>query len=109
MLLLFVVGCKSEEDIGALIGSDNTDKIVKGYYLVGINKRTEFIKEAFKDEKDQRISHNLNFYGISVYQSKMISLKKISKLNPPRPITHKYDSLIIVFYKRWAKQNNYIE
>lgn len=113
IFFIFFISCDNkqiteEEQIKEMINSDDPGKIVEGYYIIGNEKRNVFIKDAFLNATDSRISHQYKFKGISVYQSKMIALKKISGLTSPVLIKHKADSVVIKFYYNWAVKNNYI-
>jgi hypothetical protein len=46
---------------------------------------------------------------MSVYQCKIIALKKFTNLDPPNEVTYKPDSVNINFYVGWAKKNKLIE
>lgn len=111
VLILFFICCNKEDDINKinrLINSNNPDKVVKGYLLIGEKNETYFIKNIFQNLNDQRVSHNYKNIGVSVYQSKMIAIKEISGLKPPREITFERDDSIISFYYEWAFKNNYL-
>jgi len=47
---------------------------------------------------DERMSTNIRYYGITVYQAKMIALGKIFKKFPPNKVTPIPDSGVISFY-----------
>jgi len=118
-LLSLVVGCNhsskkdemtsSDESIDELIKSNNPDKMVNGFYLIGEKKMTEYIPEIFQRIDDPRISHHINFKGISVYQSKVTALSKISRLEPPRKITYKPDTVVVNFYYKWAREKGFLK
>lgn len=97
------------DEIRNLIYNMNVNKIVEGNFIIGEEKQIIFIKDLLINADDNRISHHYRFKGISVYQSKMIALKKISGMNPPNLIKSKSDSVVIKFYYNWAIKNNYIE
>lgn len=104
-LLILIAGCNQNErkDAQELIKSKDPDDLVEGSYLIGEQKDTGSIPQLLSNMNDPRISNNIAFKGISVYQSKMIALKKISVKEPPIKITYKPDSSIIKFYKDWVK------
>lgn len=99
----------SNETVDALIRSNDPDKMVKGFYLIGEKKMIEYVPEIFQKIDDPRISHHINFKGISVYQSKVTALSKMSKLEPPRKITYKPDTVIVNFYSKWASEKGYLK
>ena len=84
------------------------NKIVEGYFIIGEEKQIKFIKDIIINPVDNRISHHYKFNGISVYQSKMIALKKISGLEPPIKISSKSNIVVIEFYYKWALKEKYI-
>ena len=110
LFLLFTVSCESNRaKIQRLINSNNKDEIIEGYYLMGEQKDDTFINKVFENPYDPRISHHMKFHGISVYQSKMIAMKKISNIESPVEITYEPDSVIVEFYYSWAKRANYLK
>lgn len=99
----------SNANVDELIRSNNPDKMVKGFYLIGEKKMTEYVPKIFEGIDDPRISHHINFKGISVYQSKVTALSKISNLEPPRKITYKPDTVIVNFYSNWAREKGFLK
>lgn len=102
--LAFAIGCGSysRKEVDRLLESDRPGDLIKAYYLIGEQKDTLYIPTILRNANDPRITHDLEFKGNSVYQHKMIALKKISGLTPPTKITYKPDSLVIQFYRKWA-------
>ncbi|APD08049.1 hypothetical protein UJ101_02551 [Flavobacteriaceae bacterium UJ101] len=84
------------------IKSNNQDSLIKAFYTIGEENLTEYIPLLLTETHDERISHNALFKGISVYQSKMLALEKISNLKSPCKLTYQYDSIIVNFYTNWA-------
>ncbi|OIQ17257.1 MAG: hypothetical protein BM557_08570 [Flavobacterium sp. MedPE-SWcel] len=114
ILLVFAISCneksgQTDNEISEKINSSNTNQIVTGYYYIGEEEKTKFIPNIFENPTDARISHSMEYKGISVYQSKMIAMKKISGLPAPNSINSTPDSLVIKFYYDWAIKNNYIK
>ncbi|WP_157494189.1 hypothetical protein [Fulvivirga imtechensis] len=109
IIVMTLISCESDKDkIRRLISSDNKDEVVKGYYLIGEQRDRTFITDVFTNPYDPRISHHIKFKGISVYQSKMIAMKKITEMEPPSEITYKPDTAVVNFYYTWAKEEGYI-
>ena len=110
LLILLLFNCDNicETDIKKLINSENVNDLVKGNYIIGECGKDNYIEHLFENVEDNRISHEYKFYGISVYQSKIVALKKLSGLNPPKEITSEIDTTIINFYLDWAKKNKLI-
>jgi hypothetical protein len=109
-VIFLFCSCKTNDTkIDRLIHSNKVDDVVHAYYLIGESDNTKYIKNIFQETMDIRISHARQFYGISVYQSKMVAMSKISGLKPPRVISYLPDSTIIVFYKNWAIEKGFID
>ena len=108
--LIAFLGCNSDhlnkqdqsnankEYIDNLIASDNTNDRVHGIYLIGESKDSSYLKYLLEDLDDIRTSTLSRFKGISIYQAKIIALKKLSNKNPPNSISYKPDSVNINFY-----------
>lgn len=111
LFLAFALSCadRSATNIDLLIRSSEPDDLIMGFYLIGESKDTKYVNELFHNVNDPRISHDLRFYGMSVYQSKMAALRNMSGLEPPKRITYKPDSVIISFYYNWADENGYLK
>ncbi|WP_261512643.1 hypothetical protein [Chryseobacterium paludis] len=111
LIILTLFSCiKNDKDkIIELLNSDDKTKIMKGCSQLKSEKDTIFIKYLFKDITDERISHDAEFYGISVYQAKIGALKRISGLPSPNKNTYEFDSLNTAFYKKWAINKGYLK
>lgn len=98
-----LVACNnSDNDIKALLKSENIDERVEGAYKAGESGKTEFIPYLLENAGDPSISTYLQFKGFSVYQEKMIALEKILKQKAPVKIIRKPDSTVIRFYIKAA-------
>jgi len=103
--ILSLFSCEQKhnnENVIKFLNSNNQTEIIKGCSLLKGEKDTIFVKYLFKNIEDGRISHDADFYGITVCEARMKALKRISGLNPPDKITYKFDSLNTYFFKRWA-------
>jgi hypothetical protein len=98
----------SEGTVEELIKSNDPNRIVKGFYVVGEKRLNRYMPDIFKRIDDPRISHDVNFKGISVYQSKITALSKLSGIMPPVKLTYKPDTVIVNFYSRWARRQGYL-
>ena len=106
-LLLVLLGllssCREEgQTVKALLQSPNATDVIRGAYAVGEAQDTSHLRSLFVGAYDPRISHDARFLGMSVYQSKMGALRRISACVPPRPITYRPDSVVVSFYYQWA-------
>jgi len=114
MILLFSYcqnqyrGITDKRLIGFL-SSNNIDSIMEGNYIASKNKRKDMVCLILKEPYDSRISHNIKYKGMSVYQSKISALRNISGLNTSQKITYKVDSTIVAFYYKWAIENDLVE
>ncbi|WP_124981828.1 hypothetical protein [Nonlabens xiamenensis] len=103
--------CKDDynkKDVEKMLNSNNTSQLVEAYYLIGEHKDTSFVKNIFSQIEDVRISHDLKFKGVSVYQSKMIALKKIYNVDPPNPLSKEVDKSLVDFYREIAANNGHL-
>jgi len=110
--ILMLFSCEkryNKEDIIILLNSNDKTEILKGCSLLKDEKDTVFVKYLFKNIEDGRISHNAEFYGITVHQATIGALKRISGINPPNKSTYKFDSLNTAFYKKWAVKKRFIK
>ena len=105
LLLAIFNGCKTknDENIDILLKSKNSKDKMLAYFLIGENKDKNYIDSLIYKLDDSTISNSLKFKGMSIYQSKIIALKKITGINPPHKITYKPDSINIKFYLNWVK------
>ena len=113
LLLLMVGGCGSsdqydDEAIIELLESEDINDNFRGNFLAGKYKRRNVVHIILSDPYNPKITHHKNFYGLSLYQSKMIALKNISKMTPPVEIDYKPDSTVVEFYLAWAHSENLI-
>jgi len=107
---LAVISCQdSKQEVKRLLERGQKEDLVKAFYLIGENRDTSFLKEVIANPYDPRIVHLAQFYGMSVYQSKMVALRKISGLSPPRKITYQPDSTVVNFYCRWINRNTSVQ
>ena len=99
-LLLFtiLISCNNEKEITRLLKSNDKENIILGAYKAGESKEKKYVILLLENTDDKRVSINIRFKGFSVYQEKMIALKKIFATEPPKEITAEPDSIIINFY-----------
>ncbi|MDP9957137.1 hypothetical protein J2X97_002803 [Epilithonimonas hungarica] len=109
-IMLSICSCSKYDntDIIKFLNSDDTTQIIKGCSLLNDKKDTVFVRYLFNNIEDTRISHDAQFYGISVFEARIKTLKRISNLNPPNEISYKYDSINANFYKDWAIEKGFI-
>ena len=82
---------------------------MQGCSYIKSKKDTIYIGLLFENIDDERISHNIKYNGMSVYQCKIGALRRISGINPPNKVTHKVDITNINFYKNWAIKKGYLK
>lgn len=95
--------------INELITSSDKNKVIEGFYLIGETKDTTFVPAIFTNPKDPRIANNLKYSGISVYEAKMIAIKKITGSESPVAISYKPDTSIINFYFKLVKEKKLLQ
>lgn len=110
ILFIFLLSCteSKQERINKLLNKNDKTSIIEASFLIGEIKDTSYVPILLKNCYDCRITHHMQFYGISVYQSKMIALKKISGVAPPSEATYQPDSSIVNYYTAWAKSRGYL-
>lgn len=112
-LSLFFFSCNdnsyNRDEVELMLNSDNATQLIKAYYLIGEHKDTTFVKNLFLNIEDVRVSHDLKFKGISVYQSKMIALKKIYKIEFPNSLSKEVDKSLVDFYREIATNNGHLD
>jgi hypothetical protein len=100
---------ETRAEIESLINSNKVTDIIKGFNKVGETKDTFFVKHVFINPADPRVSNNLKFKGISIYQAKMIAVKEITGVEPPVKITYIPDTSVINFYFLVAKKQQLLQ
>lgn len=93
--------CNTQNEIHQLIKGNSADNFILASYKIRESRDTLFLAFLLNDLNDGRITNDVRFKGMSVYQSKVIALKKISGLSPPAPLTYRPDSINIKFYLEW--------
>lgn len=105
ILMLSTVACKqSDSEIKTLLQSKDFADRIEGAYKAGEVGKVEFIPYLLANADDPVTSSDLRFLGVSVYQEKMIALKKILKKECPVKITRDPDSAVIRFYTEAASK-----
>lgn len=109
-LIFFILfSCQSKEKIQNLLNSNDKTEIMQGCRFINSIEDTIYIPLLFKNITDERVSHNISYNGISVYQAKIAALKRISGINPPNKVISKVDTININFYKKWAIKKGYLK
>lgn len=106
IVIMLFAGCnENDNDIKALLQSKNVENRIEGAYKAGESGKTVFIPYLLKNADDPSRSTMLQFKGFSVYQEKMIALRKILKRKSPVEITRDPDSIVIRFYIKAASKS----
>lgn len=108
-LVFLLSSCNSKDQILHLLESKDKTKIMLGCSYIDSKKDSIYIPFLLNDIDDGRISHDLRFYGMSVYQCKINALRRISNIDPPKKVTDEVDTININFYKQWATENGYLK
>ena len=107
VLILFIfTACHNSDQIIKLLNSNNKDDIIRGAFEAGETKNRVFVPYILNNASDVRMSTNIRFYGVTVYQAKMQALEKIFEKSPPHKITYKLDSSVIKYYVDLSKEND---
>ncbi|WP_439185109.1 hypothetical protein [Carboxylicivirga taeanensis] len=93
----------SNDDLSLLTKSSKIEDHMEACQIIGETKNIKYLPFLFDNLNDPRVSHHIHYKGMSVYQCKIIALKKISGLKPPNAITYKPDSCNIQFYIDWRE------
>ena len=104
VIILFAACRATDDDIKTLLQSKNVEDRIEGAYKAGESGKAEFIPYLLQNADDPGRSTQLQFKGFSVYQEKVIALKKILKIEPPVKITRDPDSTVIRFYTEAASK-----
>ena len=94
---------KKKQEVIKLLKSNDKDDIISGAYYAGESKSQDYVPLLLNNAADPRATTNIEYYGISVYQAKMIALGKIFNKYPPNKITRIPDSGVISFYTKLPK------
>ncbi|WGK94875.1 MULTISPECIES: hypothetical protein [Flavobacterium] len=98
LIILVFLSCNKDKEICKLLNSNEKDEIIEGAFEAANSGDSKYIPLLLKNANDARRSTNLKFKGYSVYQAKMLAIKRISKKEPSRIISRKPDSLVIKYY-----------
>lgn len=104
-LILLVTSCDRDREIVRLLESNNSDDVILGAYKAGESGDKKYVPLLLNNCSDIRGSINIHFKGITVYQEKMIALRKIYKKDPPNKIRYRPDSTIIKYYLELSKES----
>jgi len=92
----------SDYQIMQMLKSSDTETLILGAFEAGESGKTKFVPLLLLNADNPGGCSNIRFKGFSVYQEKMIALKKLLRIEPPTPITRYPDSSIIRFYSNYA-------
>ena len=106
ILSFLYMNCNNRTEVEKLLKSNNKEDIILGSYKAGEMRAKNFVPLLLENAYDERMSTNIRFKGITVYQAKMIALKKILQKEPPVKITYIPDSAVISFYKNLSEKEN---
>jgi hypothetical protein len=109
VLLFSSIGCNRSEKIEEMLKSEDKTEIIEGCSKIHGIADTIFIGLILKKPYDIRISHDFRFKGTTVHKAKVRAMERISGLAPPNPVTFSADTVNVEFYKKWARDNGYID
>lgn len=102
--MLLDISCSHDREIIRLLESNNSNNVILGAFKAGETGDEKFVPLLLNNCSDIRGSTNIHFKGFTVYQEKMIALRKIYKKDPPNKITYRPDSAIIKYYLELSKK-----
>lgn len=107
ILFILIFSCQNES-LEPYLSSDNKDSLIRG--LDKVRKRDfHYIPLILNNADDPRRTYQLDYKGKTVYEVKMITMKKISGKEPPIPISEFPDSAVINYYRAWAVEKGYLK
>jgi len=112
LTILLFSSCYKKRDASNLremLNSNDIEKIIEASNYIGKNKDTNMVADLLKNSLDPRISHDIRYYGISVFKAKMSVMKDLTLMNSPKQISYKPDSLIFEFYYNVSKKRGWIK
>lgn len=112
LIVLLFLSCyksKTPDSLREMLNSNDVEKIIEASDYIGKNKDTNLVADLLKNSLDPRISHNIRYYGMSVFKVKMSVMKNLTSINPPKQISYKPDSLIFEFYYNISKKRGWIK
>ncbi len=116
LILIFVIFCfsypkKSQKElnkkrkiIDSLLKTGEPCNIIRANFVISKTRDSLYIDTLFNDITNPQICHQLKFKGITVYQSKVIALKKIANIDSQININYETDTLIINYLKKVFKK-----
>jgi hypothetical protein len=110
-VLLFILSCSPDIDDAVLIKmlkGDNKEQFIEAIMYIEDNHKIDMVQYLLYDAMDPRVTHDIRFKGMSIYQIKMHALKRFTGTNPPKRITSEPDSSILNFYADILKQRGWI-
>ena len=96
----------TNEKLWGMVKSDNVNSIIDATLEIQKTKNKSMMDALLYKPADPRITHRLKYYGMSIYQIKMLSLEILTEIKPPKEITYIPDSSIINFYIQTIKKLN---
>ena len=110
-LLIYMSSCQSGdlEEYRQALQSGDKNRICEASHYLGEVKDTASIALLLKDIYDARISHHLNYKGMSVYYCKASALKKITGINVNIQQHQPPDSTVINQFVDWAIEQKIVD
>lgn len=112
LMVMFFLSCykkKDSSDLREMLNSNSVEKIIEASNYISENKDTSLVADLLKNSCDPRISHDIRYYGMSVFKVKMSVMKDLTSINPPQKFTYKPDSIIFKFYYNISKERGWLK
>lgn len=88
---------------------NDKDTLIEACYFLGENYDDKSIPLLFENIYDPRITNDVRYNGLSVYQARMIAINRILGLNYAKNINYKPDSALVDEFYRIATKLDMIE
>jgi len=111
-IFIFLISCTSRIDDQVLLEmlrSDNKAQIIEATRYIGKHRKTHLVKYLLENGANPRVSHDLRYKGMSIYQIKMKTMWLLTEKAPPKRLSRSPDSVILKFYYDISKKNGWIK
>lgn len=109
LLFLFfsIISCGKHIDdatLSKMLEGDDKQQIIAATRYVLDHKKVEMVRNLLENGLDPRITHDLRYKGMTIYQIKMNAIERLLKVDPPRKIDSEPDTVIFKFYLQLAEE-----
>ncbi|GGH33027.1 hypothetical protein FAZ19_23560 [Sphingobacterium alkalisoli] len=94
--------------LSKMLEGEDKQQIIEATRYVVDHKKVELVGALLKNGLDPRITHDLRYKGMTIYQIKMHAVQKLMEVPPPKKIDSEPDSVVFNFYLRLARNKKLI-